>query len=121
MSKRFCYELSRAGINFYLYARAARQFGAFHVCLEWPGTLHCFAASTISARRVPMADFRVLFEGLGFRDVRTLLNSGNVVFSAPNKGRGEVRARIEKGLAAKLGLTSPVIVLSGQEVAAGRA
>jgi hypothetical protein len=23
-----------SGINFYLYARAARQFGAFHVCLE---------------------------------------------------------------------------------------
>jgi hypothetical protein len=23
-----------SGINFYLYARAARQFAAFHVCLE---------------------------------------------------------------------------------------
>jgi len=65
-----------------------------------------------------MADLRVLFEGLGFRDVRTLLNSGNVIFSAPNQGSGAVRTRIEKGLAAKLGLTSPVIVLSGKEVAA---
>ena len=65
-----------------------------------------------------MADLRVLFEGLGFRDVRTLLNSGNVIFSAPNKGRGDVLARIEKGLASKLGLTSPVTVLSGREVAA---
>jgi len=65
-----------------------------------------------------MADLRVLFVGLGFRDVRTLLNSGNVIFSAPNKGRGDVLARIEKGLASKLGLTSPVTVLSGREVAA---
>lgn len=32
------------------------------------------------ARRVSMADLRSLFESLGFRDVRTLLNSGNVVF-----------------------------------------
>jgi len=45
-----------------------------------------------AARRVAMADLRVLFEGLGFRDVRTLLNSGNVVLSVPNrrKGRGQV-------------------------------
>jgi uncharacterized protein (DUF1697 family) len=71
-----------------------------------------------TARRFAMADLRVLFEGLGFRNVRTLLNSGNVIFSAPNNARGDVLACIEKGLAAKLGLTSPVTVLSGQEVAA---
>lgn len=71
-----------------------------------------------AAKRVAMADLRVLFEGFGFRDVRTLLNSGNVIFSAPNRGRGAVLACIEEGLASKLGLTSPVIVLSGQEVAA---
>ena len=65
-----------------------------------------------------MAELRVLFEGLGFRDVRTLLNSGNVIFSAPNKGHGGVLARIEKGLASTLGLTAPVTVLSDQEVAA---
>jgi uncharacterized protein (DUF1697 family) len=38
------------------------------------------------ARRVAMADLRSLFEQLGFGDVRTLLNSGNVVFSTPEKG-----------------------------------
>jgi uncharacterized protein (DUF1697 family) len=71
-----------------------------------------------TANRVAMADLRVLFERLGFRDVRTLLNSGNVIFSAPSKGRADVLARIEKRLASKLGITSPVTVLSGQEVAA---
>jgi len=71
-----------------------------------------------TATRVAMADLRALFEGLGFRDVRTLLNSGNVIFSAPKSARYDVPARIEKGLAAKLGLTSPVIVLSGRDVAA---
>jgi len=65
-----------------------------------------------------MADLRVLFEDIGFRDVRTLLNSGNVIFSAPGSGRAEVLARIEKGLAEKLGFTSPVTVLSGDEVVA---
>jgi uncharacterized protein (DUF1697 family) len=70
-----------------------------------------------ATRRVAMADLRTLFEGLGFRDVRTLLNSGNVVFAAPKAAGGEVQARIEKGLAT-IGLTSPVILLSGAEVAA---
>ncbi|HYS04023.1 MAG TPA: DUF1697 domain-containing protein [Candidatus Dormibacteraeota bacterium] len=68
--------------------------------------------------RVAMADLRVLFERLGFRDVRTVLNSGNVVFSVPDNRRGDVRGRIEKALAARLGLDSRVIVLSRREVAA---
>ena len=71
-----------------------------------------------TVRRVAMADLRALFEGLGFRDVRTLLNSGNVVFSVPTKGRGDVRARIEEALASRIGLTSPVTILSADEVKA---
>lgn len=71
-----------------------------------------------AARPVAMEDLRDLFERLGFRDVRTLLNSGNVIFSAPSTARGEVLARIEKGLAAKLALTSAVMLLSRREVVA---
>ena len=68
-------------------------------------------------RRVAMADLRTWFEGLGFRDVRTLLNSGNVVFSVPASKRGAL-ARLEKALASKLGFECPVIVLSAREVVA---
>jgi len=71
-----------------------------------------------TTRRVAMADLRTLFEELGFYDVRTLLNSGNVIFSAPKMKRGEVLPRIEKGVSAKLGLTARVTLLSSQEVAA---
>ena len=35
-----------------------------------------------TAKRVAMEDLRALMGGLGYGDVRTLLNSGNVVFSA---------------------------------------
>jgi uncharacterized protein (DUF1697 family) len=70
-----------------------------------------------AVNRVAMADLRVLFERLGFRDVRTLLNSGNVVFSAPNETRADILARIENRLASKLGITQPVTLLSGREVA----
>ena len=34
------------------------------------------------AKRVAMADLRSLVEDLGYKDVRTLLNSGNVIFTA---------------------------------------
>ena len=71
-----------------------------------------------AASRVSMADLRALFESLGFRDVRTLLNSGNVIFSVPTRGRGDLRTRIEKALASRLGLTTPVTVLSADEVTA---
>ena len=74
--------------------------------------------NNVGSRRVAMADLRALFVGLGFRDVRTLLNSGNVVFSVRNQGRSEVKARVEKALASRLGLTSPIILLSAGEVVA---
>ncbi len=70
------------------------------------------------AKRISMADLRALFETLGFSDVRTLLNSGNVVFSASDTRRGEVRVRIEEALASRLGLTSPVLLLSANDVKA---
>jgi uncharacterized protein (DUF1697 family) len=68
------------------------------------------------AKRVAMADLRSLVEGLGCRDVRTLLNSGNVVFTAT---RGDKLARrIEKALKEKLGITARVVVLTSDELEA---
>ena len=67
--------------------------------------------------RISMTDLRILFEDLGFRDVRTLLNSGNVVFSAPDAGPDRLAARLEKALTSTLGVTSRVTVLSSGEVA----
>ncbi len=70
-----------------------------------------------SSPRVAMADLRALCERLGFGDVRTLLNSGNVIFSAPDGNRRALHARIERGLRSQLGLTVPVLLLSATEVA----
>lgn len=35
------------------------------------------------AKRMPMADLRALVESLGYTGVKTLLNSGNLVFRGP--------------------------------------
>jgi uncharacterized protein (DUF1697 family) len=70
------------------------------------------------AKRVAMADLRALVESLGYGDVRTLLNSGNVVFSVPKASRGDPASKIERSLASKLGVSSRVTVLTAEEVAA---
>jgi uncharacterized protein (DUF1697 family) len=70
------------------------------------------------AKRIAMADLRALVTGLGYGDARTLLGSGNVVFTVPPAAKGDPGPRIEKAIAAKLGVTCRVTVLSAKEVAA---
>ena len=70
------------------------------------------------AKRVAMADLRELVAGLGYRDVRTLLNSGNVVFGIPRSNRGDPAPRIEKALVSRLGVSSRVTVLTAAELGA---
>jgi uncharacterized protein (DUF1697 family) len=69
-----------------------------------------------TAKRVAMADLRELVESLGYRDVRTLLNSGNVVFSAPSALRGDHGTRLEKSFAKRFGFSSRIIVLSSRDL-----
>lgn len=69
------------------------------------------------AKRIAMADLRALVEGLGYSDVHTLLNSGNVVFTAPNDSAVSAAARIEEGLSTRLGVSAKVLVLTAVELA----
>jgi uncharacterized protein (DUF1697 family) len=70
------------------------------------------------AKRVAMADLRKLVESLGARDVRTLLNSGNVVFTLPKGDAGAFASRLEDGLANKLGVTASVTTIAAADLAA---
>ncbi len=65
-----------------------------------------------------MADLRALVEGLGYRDVRTLLNSGNVVFTVPASSRKSPSKRIEEAMTERLGVSARVTVLTAAELAA---
>ena len=67
------------------------------------------------AKRIAMADLRKVVEGLGYSDVRTLLNSGNVVFTA-GAAKADHSARIEKVIVSKLGVSSLVTVLTAAEL-----
>src|SRR6266566_4714724 len=52
---------------------------------------------------IKMADLRAQFESLGFTEVVTYIQSGNVVFTSVERDRKRLRAQIEEGLATSLG------------------
>lgn len=54
-------------------------------------------------KKVKMTDLRALYADLGFRDPRTLLQSGNVIFAANTADLAAVGARIEAGILQRFG------------------
>lgn len=69
------------------------------------------------AKRIAMADLRALLGEMGFREVRTLLNSGNAVFTATASTPGKLAQRIRAEVARELGVDALVIVKSAREIA----
>ncbi|HSW87703.1 MAG TPA: DUF1697 domain-containing protein [Candidatus Saccharimonadales bacterium] len=68
------------------------------------------------AKQVKMAELKKAFESLGFQDVKTLLNSGNVIFDADEKNEKVVTKNIEDALEKTFGwristLLRPIIEL----------
>ena len=70
------------------------------------------------AKRIAMADLRVLLGKLEFTDVQTLLNSGNAVFTADAEPAAQLAERIRKSVLAKTGIDALVIVKSARDMAA---
>lgn len=70
------------------------------------------------AKRIAMADLRVLLTELGYTGVATLLNSGNAVFQAA-AGTPATHARnITAAIATRLKLEVPVVVIAAKELSA---
>ena len=58
------------------------------------------------------------FESAGFTDVKTVLGSGNVVFTARKATEASLERRAEAAMKAKLGRTFPTIVRSVEDLQA---
>jgi uncharacterized protein (DUF1697 family) len=69
------------------------------------------------SRRVPMADLRTLLTTAGYGDVRTYVQSGNVVLSAPETP-AELEAEAARLISDQFGFDVPVIARSRDELAA---
>lgn len=68
--------------------------------------------------RVPMVEFRAMLETLGHSDVKTLLNSGNAVFTSTRRNADKLADEIGAGLRERFGITTPVVVKSASELQA---
>lgn len=69
-------------------------------------------------KRVAMADLRAVVAELGHAHVSTYINSGNVVFTPPPGADSAVIARdMSEAIAAKLGVSSSVVVITRDELA----
>ena len=65
-----------------------------------------------------MPALKAAFESAGFTDVKTVLGSGNVVFTARKAPEAALERRAEAAMPAKLGRTFPTIVRSVEDLQA---
>lgn len=68
--------------------------------------------------RVAMQDLRRLCERLGLEEVRTLIQSGNLVFHSASRDAGALERRLEQETAKRLGVTPAYFLRTADEWAA---
>lgn len=66
--------------------------------------------------KIAMTELKKEFEKLGFMEVKTYLNSGNVVFSGEEADRGRITTIIETMIKNQFGLDIPIFVISQEEL-----
>lgn len=70
----------------------------------------------VGGNNIRMTELKACFEGVGFSDVATYIQSGNVVFSAAKEDPERLALKIEKVLQARFGFPVKVAVLSQAEL-----
>jgi uncharacterized protein (DUF1697 family) len=69
-------------------------------------------------KKINMQELKALYEELSFRNVKTYIQSGNVVFEAGEKNTAKLAKIIEQGLLEKYAFQVSVIVRTDHELAA---
>lgn len=67
---------------------------------------------------IKMAELKACFEALGFKDVRTYIQSGNVLFSTDESGQVRLTSQIEDALSITFNYSARVVVRSADEMKA---
>ena len=63
-------------------------------------------------KKIKMSDLKLLFEDLGFQNVETYIQSGNVIFSSKEKSIKKLESKISSGIKSKYGFDVPVLVIN---------
>ena len=71
-------------------------------------------AVNVGGRKLPMAELRTLCGELGWEDVETYIQSGNVLFSAPGAS-GEIERNLEAAIKERFGMDVPVMVRTASQ------
>ena len=66
--------------------------------------------------KVPMANLKKCFETLGIMEVKTCLNSGNVIFSSDETDAAALTDRVERMIQCEFGLDIPVFIIPQEEL-----
>lgn len=67
---------------------------------------------------IKMVDLKSSFEAMGFSNVLTYIQSGNVLFQSDEKDKAILTTKIEKGLSKRFDFLARVVVVSHKELAA---
>lgn len=67
---------------------------------------------------IKMADLKASFEEMGFSNVVTYIQSGNVLVQSVDKDKAALTTKIEKGLSRRFNFDAKVVVISQKELAA---
>lgn len=67
--------------------------------------------------KMAMADLREIAVSLGYVEVRTYIQSGNLIFSGPDDEPGEIAQGLMKAIAARIGIDCRVVALTRGELA----
>jgi uncharacterized protein (DUF1697 family) len=65
---------------------------------------------------IKMTDLKACFESLGFSDVVTYIQSGNVLFKSADKDKAELTKRIEKELSKRFNYPSRLVTVTHKEL-----
>ena len=67
-------------------------------------------------RRVEMKKLKACFESLGYKNVSTYINSGNVIFESTGSDQKNIRKVVEAGLRKEFGFDIPALIKTQKEM-----
>ncbi len=65
---------------------------------------------------IKMTDLKARFEDIGFKEVATYIQSGNVLFMSPDLNHGKLNDKIEKALSKRFNYQSRIVVVSHEQL-----
>ncbi len=67
-------------------------------------------------KKISMTELKVFLETLGFKNIKTLLNSGNVVFETKETAEEDLIKKVESNFKSKFGFESKIIIRTFAEI-----